>query len=271
MNLANDQIRVYQGTQRTARDLDDLLDAMEGDSLGAGQIKGVEWMSLASSRAQVYEFHAAIYIRAVDNALLANLRASGLQITGALEQGEDLTGDLQEGATALQRFQRAMGRCAPEIIQAELEQEYNRLLEYGAPGNLQACESFYTTKTDQAYGLVRAEVMRAYTEAGVALCIEMMRQPDFIGCELNFMGQLCAQEYGAWRAGDRRGALHVQMLESAFLKDHLVRWAPRYCDFLIGQTEKDFYRGMACLTKGFVLNEAYRVAELMEWNCLSRD
>jgi hypothetical protein len=39
---------------------------------------------------------------------------------------------------------------------------------------------------------------------------------------------------------------------------------PRCCDALLVHARLDFYRGIVFLTKGFILNEAYRVAELME-------
>lgn len=78
------------------------------------------------------------------------------------------------------------------------------------------------------------------------------------------MQHLCLKECAAWTKGDRDEALQYQARECAFLKDHLIRWVPRFCDVALMQTKLDFYRGVMCLTKGFILNEAYRVVELME-------
>lgn len=271
LNLENDQIRVYQGMQRTARGVNDLLDAMEAGSSASesGHITSQEWMALAAGRAAEYGFHAAIYNRPIDETLLENLSTQGLYFTHALETSEDLTGDLQAGQAALERFYGQLDHYSQPVIHRGLAQEYTRLLAPSAPEGLgaQACEAAYSLQID--HELLYTALLRVYRMAGMELPVSLVCRPDFIGSELEFMQRLCLQEVAAWQHNDYSAARIIQAMESAFLKEHLIRWVPRCCEFIITHTRLDFYRGMAYLTKGFILNEAYRVAELMEWNILA--
>jgi TorA maturation chaperone TorD len=104
-----------------------------------------------------------------------------------------------------------------------------------------------------------------YAEAGVGLPEEMKDQPDFIGFELDFMRHLTEKEAQAWADDDREEALGILERQRAFLKEHITRWIPRFCDVMAQEARLDFYRGIACMTKGFVLDEAKKVAELIEW------
>jgi TorA maturation chaperone TorD len=273
LNLENDRICVYRGEQRTAQSIDDLREVIDEDNGGPGSISAQEWMALAGGRAQVYGFLAMIYNRAIDEPLLEDLGVRSLQIIGSLEQGEDLTGDLREGMHALERFQQEVANRPSATVTADLAEEYARLLQGDQPKRrpAYACESTYVACAALTSNAIYMAVNKAYAEGGLALAPETLAQPDFIGCEQRFMQHLCLRECDAWAKYDRAEALKYQALERAFLKDHLVRWGSRFCDALAGQTKLDFYRAMAHLTRGFILNEAYRVTDLMEWICPGGD
>jgi len=53
--------------------------------------------------------------------------------------------------------------------------------------------------------------------------------------------------------------------ERSFLEEHITRWILCFCDVMVQEARLDFYRGIARMTKGFVLDEAQKVAELVEW------
>lgn len=273
LNLENDRIHVYRGEQRTAQCVDDLLEVMDEDTPGPSPITSQEWTSLASGRAQVYGFLATVFNHSVDDLMVGNLGASHVKFIGSLEQDNDLTGDLREGLHALERFQQEVSNRTREAIKTELAAEYVRLLQGGKPDGefSHACEAMYPTTDAPCADLICVALNRAYTESGLCLSTNALTQPDFIGCELEFMQHLCLGECAAWTKNDHHEALKYQGLERTFLRDHLVRWAPRFCDVLLMQTNHDFYRGIAHLTKGFILNEAYRVVELMEWTCIAED
>ncbi len=267
LNLTNDQIRVYHGEQRTARCVDDLLEVIEQDGSTSNLITAKEWSSLAANRAQVYGFLAGILSQPIDNPFLQNLSASPLKFISSLEQENDLTGDLHNGLQALAQFQLAMSSCSREVINQEIAAEYNRLLRgHGESDEFVAAhESAYADLDLRYTDLIRVAVDKAYTVGRFEIATEVLTRPDFIGHELQFMQHLCNLEYSAWANADHETALKYQTMEHAFIREHLLRWVPRLCDTLITHTQLDFYRGIAYLTKGFILNEGYRVAELMEW------
>lgn len=272
LNLANDQVRVYHGEQYSAQNIDDLLDVMNEEASSHSQISCQEWSSLAESRAQVYGFHSAIYSQEIDGSQLENLVTGSLGWMDSLQSGEDLTGDLSEGIHSLEGFRRRFANHPLEATQTELAAEYVRLLQGDRPGEPSggACEEMYIEINPECEPPASA-ISQVYAEAGIHPVAERPVRPDFIGCEFDFMYQLCLREAAAWKEHNRSTALRYQEIERGFLRDHLARWVPRFCDAMLRQATNEFYRGIAYLTKGFILNEAYRVAEMMEWVSSSED
>jgi TorA maturation chaperone TorD len=79
------------------------------------------------------------------------------------------------------------------------------------------------------------------------------------------MRHLTEKEAQAWADSNREEGLRILEKERAFLEEHLARWAPRFCEVMDQEARLDFYRGIARMTRGFVLDEAQKVAELLEW------
>jgi putative dimethyl sulfoxide reductase chaperone len=266
LNLENDRVRVYLGEQRSARTIDDLLEVVFEEMPGPSQISRQEWASLANGRAQAYGFQALVYSRRVDPALLENLGMNSIQLIGSLEQVEDLTGDLRDGMQAIERYLNLSSNRSPEEVRMELVAEHARLFQPGPSAELllPTCESYYTSCDSPGSLSIHATLNGIYESAGLSLNRQLIEKPDFIACELAFLQTLCSREAAAWENSERRMAVRIQAVETSFVKDHLVKWVPRFCDALQLHTRHDFFLGMSHLTKGFILNEAYRVAELME-------
>lgn len=68
-------------------------------------------------------------------------------------------------------------------------------------------------------------VREAMTEGGF-VPDESDAEPDHIGSELAFLAHLCGAEADAWRDGHDAAAHHIQELQGAFLRRHLLRWLP---------------------------------------------
>ncbi len=259
LNLENEIARVYHGEQHVAQSLDDLLQLIDHDKFGSVPISDKEWKALTAGRAQIYSLLAAIHNGPVERRLIENLCSYSLNLV-SLQQGEDLTGDLQEGVRILEQFQQQAASRLLDQVEAELASEYDELRRGGLLGPAFGCEWAFTGRDDSS------AVRSAFAQAGLTVSPDSTVRPDFIGCELDYMQHLCEQELAAWEANNRNEACKYQTLEHAFLRDHLARWVPRFSHALQARTRSSFYRAMAFLTRGFILNEAYRVAELMEWN-----
>jgi TorA maturation chaperone TorD len=273
LNLENDRMRIFHGELRIAHGLDDLMQVIEGQELEPATISLQEWDTLATARAQVYGFHAAVYFGDIDDLLIENLPNNLFNAASSLEHGEDLTGDLRQGMQALEWFQKSLDGASLAAVKMHLVDEHTRLLKRKKPGawSDQACEAAYSGLDSPCADALMIALNTAYMESGLKQTERVLARPDFIACELEFMHYLCSEEHAAWSKKDRHRALKSQSLQCAFLRDHLIRWAPRFCDLLATQTRHDFFRGIAWLTKGFILNETYRVAELMEWTRLTAE
>ncbi len=266
LNLENDRMRIYHGELRVANNLDDLLQVIENHENEPLPVSFSEWQALAIGRKQVYSFLASIYSGEIEELLLEDLPYQCSQLIGSLEHGEDLTGDLRQGIRALSHFQQGIKGFLLDDIKTRLAEEYARLLQgERIDGWLtHACESAYMEFGDPCADELIPVLNGTYYKAGWKQTARMLAQPDFIACEMAFMQYLCANEQLAWVENNYRQASVFQQLQCAFLRNHLVRWIPRFCDFLLMQTKHDFFRAIAFLTRSFILNEAYRVAELMD-------
>ena len=222
---------------------------------------------MAEYRSRVYGFLAAAYDRLPDEEFAESLL--GMDPADAfafLGEADGLPDDMRAGLELLHGFIRDSQGKEPGELVTDLAVERTRLLRglkpgYGPPP---AYESVYASSGEQPVLQATISVRQAYAEAGVGLPEEVRDQPDFIGFELDFMRHLTAQEAEAWKKGGQEEASNLLKAERAFLDDHLARWVPRFCDVMEKEARLGFYQGIARMTKGFVLDEAEKVAEYLD-------
>ena len=266
LKLQDNTICIYRSEQRVIKEVKDLVEAIENNP--SESMSAEEWAALATSRSRVYGFLGAVYNRLPDKGFAESL--SGPDLAGflsSLAETEDLPGDVREGLRLIEGFVRDSAARPVDELETELAVERTRLLRgvkpgYGPPP---AYESVYVGSDQGPLMQASVAVRQIYAEAGVKLPEEVRDQPDFIGFELDFMRQLTEEEAQAWADDDQEEALVILGRQRAFLEEHITRWIPRFCDVMVQEARLDFYRGIACMTKGFVLDEAKKVAELVDW------
>jgi TorA maturation chaperone TorD len=266
LDLRDNTICIYRGEQRFVKEVEDLVKAIEHNP--SDPVSTDEWAGLAVSRSRVYGFLGAVYNRLPDEGFAESL--SGPDLAGfllSLAGMEDLPEDMRKGLELIEGFVRDSEAKPVDELQTELAVERTRLLRGVKPGYRPPppYESVYMASDRQPVMQASAAVRHIYAEAGVNLPEEVRDQPDFIGLELDFMRHLTDKEAQAWVDSDREEALRVLEKEQAFLEEHITRWIPRFCEVMDQEARLDFYRGIAHMTKGFVLDEAQKVAELVEW------
>ncbi len=266
LDLRDNTICIYRGERRFVKEVEDLVKAIEHNP--SDPVSTDEWAGLAASRSRVYGFLGAVYNRLPDEGFAESLSGSDLAgFLSSLAGTEDLPEGMREGLGLIEEFVRDSEAKPVDELQTELAVERTRLLRgvkpgYGPPPPY---ESVYVGSDRQPLMQASVAVRQAYAEAGVELPEDVRDQPDFIGFELDFMRHLTEKEAQAWADGDREEALKVLEKERTFLEDHVARWIPRFCEVMDQEARLDFYRGIARTTKGFVLDEAKKVAELVEW------
>jgi len=268
LSLQDNTMCIYRGEQRIARGIEDLVEAIEGQELGSETVNAEDWAGLAASRSRIYGFLGAVYNRLPDDQFAESLSSPELAgFLSSLEGTEDLPEEMREGLQLIEEFIRASEGKPVDELRTELAVERTRLLRGVKPGYSPPppYESVYVGSDQGPLMQTSVAVRQVYAEAGVGLPEEVRDQPDFIGFELDFMRYLTEKEAQAWAEGDGEGALEVLEKERVFLGEHVAHWIPRFCDVMVREARLDFYRGIARMTKGFVLDEAQRAAELLEW------
>ncbi len=248
--------------------VEQVMDVMQDDTGESDSISTQEWASLATSRSRMYGFLAAVYNRRPDDQFAQGLSSPELvDLLTSLGRIEDVPEDTREGVHLIEQYIQAATNKSVEELRTELAVDRTRLLRgiqpgYGPPPPY---ESVYVGMEQLPQMQASMSVQQAYAAAGIGLPEEVRDQPDFIGFELDFMRHLTDKESEAWAQENRAEALHVLESEQAFLQEHILRWIPRFCEVMFQQASLDFYRGIARMTKGFVLDDAQKAAELLEW------
>ncbi len=221
---------------------------------------------LAMMRGKVYAFLSGIYTQLPGQDFVQRLQDSGMvTLLDALTEGE-ASGEMGEGLALVRSYLVANQSAPSETVLTELAVDRTRLVRglkpgYGPPPPY---ESVYAGSENAPLVEASASVVQAYAEAGVGLGEGIHDQPDFIGFELDFMRHLAMKENAAWTQGDRDQALKLLEKEVGFLNEHITAWVPRFCNLMVKEARTDFYRGIARLTKGFVMDDALRAAEYLE-------
>jgi TorA maturation chaperone TorD len=111
-------------------------------------------------------------------------------------------------------------------------------------GRLQPYESLYNYAPEdepKLWGKATGEVQRLYQSEDLMIDTETDLLPDHLSAELMFMSYLA-----------ERGLTDAQ---KGFLGDHLLVWAPAFCDEVIKHCRTAFYREVAVLLREYLSSD----------------
>jgi len=97
-------------------------------------------------------------------------------------------------------------------------------------------------ETPRLLGKATLDVQAFYRSAGLMIDEESEIIPDHLGLELLFMSYLI------------ENSLVEQ--QKKFMDEHLLRWAPEYCDKVERHAAATFYKEVAILLKEFILSDS---------------
>jgi len=152
-----------------------------------------------------------------------------------------------------------------ELVE-ELAVEYARLF-LGPGEHISPHESVHHEVDGGDWGLLwgqeTVKVKQFMESAGLAYAADYKGIPDHISVELEFLQKLTLGEGTAWAEEDIEGAVFGLKMEKMFIKKHLIKWVPMFCDKVIARANAPFYREMAEVTKGFVQFEQQKIDEYL--------
>lgn len=160
--------------------------------------------------------------------------------------------DTQAGLALLREWSSESREAVGEWSYRALEEDHLQLLVGVETIAAPPWESVYLSPERLLFQEETLQVRQWYRRFGLEP-VDLHKEPDdHIGLELTFVAYLAALASDALDRQDT-GALQqpIQALRS-FLSEHLIKWAPAWCDLFGTRARTDFYRGLALLTKGTV-------------------
>lgn len=151
-----------------------------------------------------------------------------------------------------------------EAVTERLREEYTRTFASpGAPALPYG--SMHDEKEGRLWGDSTVRVKRFIEATGLSFEHDWDSIPDHIAIELELMQRLTAYEAKLWgqrTTAPAHGKENVDdqlgrclEVEEEFLRDHLCRWLPQFCDRVSENSAALFYGEMARLAKSFVLSD----------------
>jgi len=202
-------------------------------------IVGIKSAESARFRSNIYGLLATVFRQEPSEALITELRDP--RLSGVIS---DLGVDLGE-----------VFYSTPENeLRETLGLEFTRLF-VGPDSHISAHESVFAEMDSGKGGLwgVRTVEVKNFIETtGLDYNPEFTGVPDHISVELEFMQRLTEWEADKWNQDDRENAEYCQSIQRMFLEQHLLPWAPQFCDVVIAQAEIPFYRAMSELAKNYL-------------------
>ncbi len=215
----------------------------------------------AIARAQMYSFLSALYLSPPAPEVVKRL--TDVQCLDELESllGEQAVKDLRQFAES----------ADPEQAAPFLTQEFMDLFAVPTQRYLTPFEDVYRGSTvDGAevrgplLGDRAIAVIRFFRAAGAEMEQPCKELPTHVGVELSFMSFLCEREAAAGRSPEAVEPARFRELQSRFLAEHLNRWVPELTAKMQAFTESPFYRGLATLTREFLLRDAASLGEQVQ-------
>lgn len=184
----------------------------------------------SGDRADFYAFLSRMFLEEPPRELADDIASRRFPLPEMLTSNEDF----DEGIRILREFMKEEKDA--DKMHESMCTDYTRLF-IGPVPFLFPYESMYIDGSMMGKSLL--SVKKKYLLAGLTKAAGFHEPEDHIAMELRFMSYLCED-------GSRI------RLQKDFLNDHLLKWAPGFCDELFKKSRSDFYRGIGKILRGFL-------------------
>jgi TorA maturation chaperone TorD len=164
--------------------------------------------------------------------------------------------DVISGSSLLRSWLLENKKRGEDEILSDLQADYTPL--FIGPGKVLAppYESVHFSSDRLMFQKETLQVRQWYARFGLQSEKIYNEPDDHIGLELIFMAHLASQAAVAAGQGDDETLDRMLEAQREFASKHLFRWAFRWCDQVCEHTRTDFFRGIALMTRGSLLEIA---------------
>ena len=206
----------------------------------------------------MYRFLGGLYIMEVDADQLKALKQMDLpEVSG--DEDSDL--DLKEGYELVKNYVRDLR----EEDLDDLAADYAKVFLAAGDATGRAAfpyESVYVDKRHEVGGSTQMQMHALYLERGWEPDPDMYRtMDDNMGLILEFMGILCDELTSAFEAGDSEKAMKLLSEQKQIVDTHISNWVFSFTSDIVKFSERDFYKGIARITNGFIKKETRLLME----------
>ena len=118
-------------------------------------------------------------------------------------------------------------------------------------------ESVYVDRRHRVGGSTEMQMHALYLERGLKADPDTYRtMDDNIGLMLEYQGNVCEELAAALETADAEKAKAILKEQKDFVKKHLTNWVYSFTADIVKYSERDFYKGVAKITNGFIKKEA---------------
>lgn len=211
-----------------------------------------ETNKLNTYREWMYRFLASVFIQEIDAPMLAALREMEFPVVG--DSSDPWTQDLDAGYRLVESYLAGFEGKTEEECAALLEDlaaDYAKVFLAAGDATGKAAfpyESIYAGFDSAFGGSLQMNLSALYASKGLTMREDMFKiMEDHIGLELNYMAELLKEE-----AEDEAAADDLRKQQREFFQTHLINWALQFAADIYKYTERDFYKGIARMTMGFL-------------------
>ena len=217
-----------------------------------------ERIALSEARADMYRFLGGLYIMEVDSEQLALLK----KMTFPEFDGNDSSdSDLREGYEMLGNYVSGITEDDLEDLAADYAKTF--LAAGDATGRAAfPYESVYVNKKHRVGGSTEMQMHSLYKARGLEANPDVYRtMDDNIGLMLEYQANVCDELTKAFEEDDHEKAAALLAEQKEFTAKHLTNWVYSFTGDVIRFSERDFYKGVARITNGFLKKETELLKE----------
>ncbi len=205
----------------------------------------------AMSRAETYEFLAAIFIQEPDPLTLTKqLQLLKLEAGCPATDSEALIDGIREQYFDC-FFMPKMENYIPASESALLDYAANKRFAPPDGPAMKDVLSFYMTT---GFDLTQVDAFEPLLDTAT---------PDHVGLELSYMAYLATKEEDAREQGDEESARHWVHWQYGFLAHHLSRWLPQLAAALADK-HADFYAAAAAYAADWVKTDLAKLEDILK-------
>lgn len=226
------------------------------------EMNPAEFVAVNSARTSMYHFLSKTYELELTSEQIEQMKKTNGPLVDAKTLDVLQNKDLTDGFDHLRKAISQMKVGKVDDVQVKLASEYAGIFLGIWDGVPHPSESAYLSASHLVFQEPRDQVMEIYRQVGLEKQKEFVEPEDHISAELGLMAYLAGVTADSLKAKNLDEARRYIGIQSRFLKDHLARWVPKFCDDIMSAAKVDYYRGIALVTRGFIAADALLLSEM---------